>query len=575
MQRSSRAVRAKLYGGVQNDGGKSIAALQQKLAGKKSPAGPGLALGIAKDSLVAIGLDGTGRWTRSGAVDSRPALAGDVLVLSGGDAVIGLDAKSGQELWSVSSEGRRLRGAGDDGTITVVSLGSSERDPSLFLAIDRTGSVKQKIEFQPQIGRPAVLAGVAFIPWGDQYVSALDLASGDEVARLLLREKVSNALSIGGELWFGEKALFRFDQQIGLATSQQATRVALAPRELPGKPVWFDDGRALTPATASARDRIRLYARPIDNRKLDSDRYAATYFRIAFGLSASDGALRWTRAYPADIVAGSAVEAGYVFCDAKGGVHKLIGSNGADAGSVSLGSPLRACVVQAGDHKLGSGRDPGPLAQQIGQALEAREAEMAAAHELLLRELAREKEPIATKILIDLASNGLTPPSLLEQARTLLSERRNGSQYMLEALERHYDFLSDVLRPPPVGPLADALAAIGEKRAAAPLARHLNDPANATDDIERAARALAKLASASELDELKTFFALYRATAEEKPLIEAVLAVAQALLRVGGEEARSIIKRAVADPLTNQEVKRGLTALDASPAPSASTAESG
>ena len=54
---------------------------------------------------------------------------------------------------------------------------------------------------------------------------------------------------------------------------------------------------------------------------------------------------------------------------------------------------------------------------------------------------------------------------------------------MLESLARHYDFLKDVLRPPPVGPLADALAGMKETRAAPALVSHLFDPADTTNAI--------------------------------------------------------------------------------------------
>ena len=56
-------------------------------------------------------------------------------------------------------------------------------------------------------------------------------------------------------------------------------------------------------------------------------------------------------------------------------------------------------------------------------------------------------------------------------------------------------FVSGVLLPPPVGALADALAASGELRAAPLLAKHLNDPANSAQDVAHAARALIKLAT--------------------------------------------------------------------------------
>jgi outer membrane protein assembly factor BamB len=131
----------------------------------------------------------------------------------------------------------------------------------------------------------------------------------------------------------------------------------------------------------------------------------------------------------------------------------------------------------------------------------------------------------------------------------------------LKALADHYDFLDDVLRPPPVGPLADALAAMGAKEAAPLLARHLNDPANTPDDVERAARALAQIATPKELDELRTFFSLYRATADQQELVNAVISAARALLAVGGDAERQLVERAAEDPLTHPDVKRGLLPL--------------
>ena len=112
--------------------------------------------------------------------------------------------------------------------------------------------------------------------------------------------------------------------------------------------------------------------------------------------------------------------------------------------------------------------------------------------------------------------------------------------------------------PPPVGPLADALAESGEARAAPLLAKHLNDPANSAEDVAHAARALVKLATKDEYEDLRTFFALYRATADDEALVAAVVASAEALLRIGGEAGRSVLERAAQDPLTQGDVRRAL-----------------
>ncbi len=551
----------------QSDGGKSIQAVYAKVSSAALPPGAAVAVGVTRDGLVGVGLDGSGKWKAAGRPDSQPAIAGDVVVITRRGQLSALDAKSGKELWRVPVEGRVLRGAGDDGATTVVSLGLPAGGSSLLMAVSRDGSVTRKLEPEAsELGVPAVQGNVAFVPWANQYVSAIDLGSGDEIGRLLLRDQVSHAVNYGGRLHFGERALIRFDEKIGGAAKGDANAVKLPERELPGKPVWYASGIQVTPAAASAREKIRLFARPADNAGslgIAGGRYAATYFRVVMGLDAADGALRWVQTFGNDVLGGAAATNGFAFCDAAGKVS-LVDSNGGDAGGADLGAPLVGCVVQTGAFSVPAGKSAGSLPEQLAKAIEVRETEMATAQRFLLRELGTMQEPLVTKALVDLASNPRTPALLLEDARQLLAARRNGADFMLEALSRHYDFLSDVLRSPPVGPLADALAAMNETKAAGPLAHHLNDAANTPSDIERAARALSKLATASEFGELKTFFALYRATADEKELVNAVLSVAQALLRIGGEDGKSVVAEASKDPLTHPDVKAGLANLSIS-----------
>jgi outer membrane protein assembly factor BamB len=544
----------------QNDNGRSIAQVQQRLATAKLPPGAAVAVGVTDKGLVGIGLDGSGRWEHAVKLDTRPAVAGQVVVGTGGGQVFALDAKSGRQLWSFSDEGHSLVGAGDDGKTTVVNLGGMNSPGSLVLAVDHRGHVVRRLQPKPLIGKPAVLGGVAFLPWGDQYVSAIDLSSGQEAGRLLMRDQVSHALAIGGQLYFGQRNLVRFDSRIDKAAVHQADRVDLPDTKLPGSPEWFHSGTAVEKRRADARDSIQLFARPTGTRgkpKLAADRLAATYFRVVLGLDGNDGSLRWVRALPENTLGGAAAASGFAICDSKGDVWR-IGADGSDAGKVSLGAPLESCVVQGGDYQVSGGKAPGPLAEQIASAVELPNAELVTIQRYLLDQLGPLENPIVTKVLIGLAENPRTAPMLLKDANELLAKRRNGEKYMLEALKRHYDYLSDVLRPPPVAPLADALAAMGIKEAAPLLAEHLNDPADSPADIEHAARALEKLATPDEYESLKTFFSLYRATADEQPLVDAVVATGKTLVRVGGDNGRKVVEQAVSDPLTMPDVKAGL-----------------
>jgi hypothetical protein len=421
----------------------------------------------------------------------------------------------------------------------------------------------RQIDSTIDLGFPAVKGGVGFIPWSNQYVSAVDLKSGDEVGRLLLREISTQARNFDGDLWFGEKGLVRFDDKIRLATTNQGTHVALPPRQLPGKPVWLGSGNQLWPVSSSARLKIRLSAVPVTDAEgahFTNHAYLASYFRVVLGLSDQDGSVRFVKSLGADALGMGAAQHGFAVCDASGKVS-FVSEKGGDAGSADLGARVTACTVDVSALSLEQTQPPAALAAQIGQALSELTPDMAVAQKLLVDELTKQNDPLVTKILIDLTSSAKIPPDLRGAARKLIATRRTGKEYMLAALERHYDYVSDVLLPPPLGPLADALSAMNEVSATPLLARHLNDPANEMADVERAALALGKLATPAEYEDLRTFFALYRATADEPSLVNAVVAVGSALLRIGGPQGKTVVERAAQDPLTQSEVKRGLTAL--------------
>jgi outer membrane protein assembly factor BamB len=568
----------------QNDGGQSIASVEQRLRGLPLVPNARVAVGVTDDGLVGATLNGATRWTHAGRSTSRPFIAGNLVVVAEGDQTLALDAMSGKKLWAIDNHGLGLRGAANDGTSSALVLAGPQK--SLFLAISPSGATLSSLETETALGVPAARGGVAFVPWSNQYVSALNMVSGDESGRLLAREQVSRALNFGGRLYFGERGLVRFDEKVRFASTNQANHVGLPKLDLPGKPVWLESGLQNETSNADARTKIRIYAAPTQSGSseltLGAGTLAASYFRVLFGLDAKSGALLWVRSMPSDIVGGAAAASGFFVCDSAGKVWALDRA-GNDAAVVDLGAKVRLCVADAGAEPVPSAPGRGSLTQQITHALDELEPDMAEAERYLVTELGKQSDPLVTKTLIDLSSSPRLPPDLRDQTRRLLALRKNGTEFMLAALERHYDFVSGVLLPPPVGPLADALAASGETRAAPLLAKHLNDPANSAEDVAHAARALVKLATKAEYEDLRTFFALYRATADDEALVAAVIASAEALLRVGGDAGRSLLERAAQDPLTQGDVRRALPGVLAkspnsasvNPAPAAASASSG
>lgn len=547
-----------------DDQGKSIAEVQARLRGAPPAVTTDLVVSVAgKDRIIGTPLGTGAQWTATHALESRPIIAGGVVIVSGGNEVAAFEAESGKKLWARPTGNHPLLGAGDDGHLTAVSL--ARGGGSTLLIVARDGSVKRQIETEKAIGDPAVVAGIVFVPWSNQYVSAIDAESGDEIGRVVARDKVSRAFTIGGTLYFGELAFVRFDDRIAHASRGQATRVALPSRELPGTPRLLVPGTEKLPPVANARDRDRLFGRPSGDATslgIDSNRFYASYYRLLLGLDSERGHLAWVRTHSHDFIGGEAVRGGVLLCDEEGKIVVLDARTGQAAMEKAIGEPIKSCVVQADTFQTPKPFAPATsLAQQITDAVTSRDATLATAQRLLLRELGTLEDEVATKTLIDVASDPRSVPVLVTDARAALATRRNGANHMLAALGRHYDYLNDVLVSPPVGPMADALAAMKDPKAAPLIASHLLDPQITDDDVKRAARALARIGTDKEMPQLRQFFAMYRGTAPTDEVAVAVGSIGEAMLRIDARASRPIVEAAVNDTMTVPVARARLEAL--------------
>ena len=545
-----------------------IEAVRQALASTPVPAGADVAVGVAGHGQRLIGqpLSGGARWTFVHNIDSRPIIAGGVVVAAGGGELFALDARDGHRLWARPIGALGIRGAGDDGTFTVVTMTRAGGPGSTLLAVGHDGSVLRQIEADVALGSPSVVSHLAFVPWSNQYVSVLDVSDGRETARLLLRETTSHAWTSGGALYFGELGMFRFDEKIKDASKGHADHVGLPTKTLPGQPLFFAPGADVARSVATAADETRLYARPSRANAplaLDSDRFYATYFRLVFGLTAHQARLAWVHVLPVDAIGGAAGQGSLVLCDTSGKLTALDAQGGGVyEAPPALGEALESCVVQVDAFvPTGNPASPGPLVGQIRLALQDRDRELASGQTFMMRELATLNDEAGTEILLEMATDSRLTPAAQEEIRTALAGRRSGARYYVATLDKHYDFLRDVAAPP-VGPLAIALTAMKDPGAAHALALHLFEPADSDKDLLEVARALVTLAGPAEAPLLAQFFALYRdAPPEPEEIPLAAGLVAEALLRVGGKEGDAIVHAALAHAGTNPHVRAKIQAL--------------
>ncbi len=557
-----------------DDSGASIARIYERVGRTPAPPAADVAIGVAGNAGKIVGMrlsdgaSGSAKWTFAHALDSRPVIAGSVVVGSGGGEVFALDAATGKVIWRRPTGGLPLLGAGDDGTMTVLAFRSAGGVGSTLLAVLHDGQIVRQIETAKALGTPAVLGHLAFVPWAGQYVSVIDPANGDEAARVTLRQETSRAWTQSGALWFGENGFIRFDERIRDASKGKASTVTVPTRELPGMPRVSAPGDEPMPAAANALDKTREYAKPMATdagAALEDGRWYGTYFRIAMGFDATSEKLAWVHMQDGDILGGAAAGGGLVLCDERGRIVALDAKTGSVVSTLDLGEPLESCAVNVDAFRVTGPAAPAkPLVMQLADAVRAEEPQLVIAQKLLLRELAASEDEVATSALVDAASDPRTSPDLLPAARDALANRRNGAAAMEAALGRHYDYLKDVLRSPPVGPIADALGAMRDKAAAPLLIAHLFDPADTDDDVKRAAAAVAIVCEADVAPALRQFFGMYRATAANDDIAAAVVSIAQGLVSVDDKLGVAQIEAAQADETTVPYARERLGAILAS-----------
>jgi outer membrane protein assembly factor BamB len=547
----------------QDDHGLSIARVWSQASSVTAPASADVVVGVAAkgDRILGLALGTGNTWSFSHPLGARPAVAGRLVVGSGAGETFALDASDGRLLWKIPSETLELIGAGDDGALTVLTSRRPGENGTVLLTVARSGEVVERIETDKALGIPAVFAHKAFVPWAGEYVSVLDPSTGDEQARVTLRVQTSRAWTEGGSLWFGELAFTRFDEHIHDASANHASTAELPSKELPGGPKLMPRGAVPLPTVANAQDRVRLYARPdatSSGAALADGRWYATYFRLAMGFDAAGAKIAWVHVHDADVLGGAAGAGGIALCDESGNVALLDAKTGSVVSKVSLGEALRACVVNIDGLGFGEpASSPMSLAEQLEVAVSTPDAQLVEVQRMLLDALAPMPEPSATKALLGLSSSPRTPPDLRKDARTALAKRTNGASDLLAALHEHYDFLADVLEPPPVGPIALALARMKEMSAAPLLAAHLLDPETPLEDLAPLAEGLSALAGPAEAPALRQFFGMYRARADSTELVAAVVSVAQTLTELHDKLGTEQVAAAERDPLTTPDVKEG------------------
>jgi outer membrane protein assembly factor BamB len=496
-------------------------------------------------------------WQHEAVIAEPPLLARRLVVFGEGPRLVALDVATGASLWSIARGAAHLEALADDGTLSALVLSSARRDQRWLTVVDRSGRERLHSAAVPELGAAALVAGTLLVPWGGHLLSTVDVGSGSELTRSTVDSALHDALWIGRELFVAGPPWWRLGRAPGVAQ-------ALPPRPLPGHPQIG----AGSIAASEDPELTRLFVKPAPEGSEPAP-FLASYGRLVLSFEGSRGSLQWLRVLPGAVLGALAADGSYAICDSTGTVRMLSADGSRSLVALRLSrarrdeSALSSCALGAGVswprvETAAQAAPPEPLIDQLAHVLALSDSDLANAQRFLARELAARPEPDATRALIALAARRSADPILQSEAEDLLATRRNGQEYMLQALERAGPRSADPVSRAPIGALADALLALGEKKAAPLLAAQMNQLGHSPQELERVARALEKLATDAEYAPLVVFFSVYRTSADQPELEEAVSAVGRTLLRVGAAPGRRLVEIATRDPLTVPGVRSQL-----------------
>lgn len=513
-------------------------------------------------------------WQKPVDASSAPQLAGDAIVLQSGNAITGFDLRTGMRRFSIDGDEMSLKGADGEGALVAVTLGRGQGTfAKSEVVLMRDGSEQWRRPVDSLVGVPAVVGSIVIVPWSNQFLSALDVQSGAEIARIRVHDGViSHAFRDADQVYVGSfHGITRVTSSLGSGTLKGAGYFNLPEQELPGRPLLLGDVYTSTaaPSPDSAQHRITLAWRPtaLDRVRigLQDDTLYLAFYRFVFGLSPRDYAVRWVYVHDKDIVGASAQPHGVAIADEAGHFGFLGAGSGellwkAESGAASTVVALPASGGGASDD--GKAADSNALPVRLMAAAQDTDARMVPARLLAVKELARLQQPEATADLIELCDSTRLAPAVRERACSELKGRTIGADYLLVALERHAAFLEGTSSPP-VGALAKAAASLKEKRAVGLLIAQLKDPGTRSTDLPALVAALGDLGDPTAAEALADFLRLYHADPIDEHLLRALELVPGALVKLNGPVAQPVLETVSSDALCAISIRqKAQAALD-------------
>lgn len=492
---------------------------------------------------------------------ATPLLAGGYVAATEPSGLVVRRLADGARAFAVGDPELHLVGADGEGESIVVSLARGEGESPLGVVIGADhGAARWMEELPLPVASPALVGGIAVVPWAHQRVSFLDAADGRERMRIRLEDAVvGHALRHGARVLLGQHELFEIDADLARRGARGDDFVRPEGRPLPGQPPLLRDGYEPRVAPDGARNRVRLAWALDDALAFTDGLLYFVFYRLVFALDAAADEVRWVHTLESDAVGVSAGTGGVMIATEDGHARWIAAADGREVWRADVGSPLQAAEIRlAGFRPEGSAEgDAETLRAQLERAAGLQDARLEGGRALAIRFLARFDDDDVTQQLIALCA----PREVIGPARRAacdaLAARTNGASFVREALRGRASFLEGT-PPPPVGALARAASTMRLRSAVPLLLRHLDDPATPADELPGLFEGLGGLGNARVAASIEAFLRRYHADATDGREADALAAAARALLALAPDRF-AIVQELAADPLAPDNVRERLS----------------
>jgi outer membrane protein assembly factor BamB len=505
-------------------------------------------------------------WTQPAELTGRVEVARNAIVhAEKGRDLVGRDIGTGTVVWRHSiPSGQKLIGYAAEADAVYYVAREAKQGVVVGLDAARGGVRWRRTLTSNSVGGPAVRGGLVAVPVQSQYVTLIDGGSGDELAQILSSEEAATFVRALPEgLFFGSRGIFLASGETAGGSRKSVGYLrATLPRFV--RPFYHFDMYRPEQTDYSAIDRNRILWR-VEGEANGRARFKGGMahvhnYRFFFGFDARSGDLRWAYNQPgAEAVSSEITDSSILFVTTEGELGALDVTSGRRTYSARIpGVTVRGATFDAegfspGGSTLAVGASPagGDLASALSAIIWDPDRRFSDVKVFAVDRLGRLPGREITEDLLKILQKEGMPPAVYQRTAEVLVLRTDKASIDLyvKFLELRSDY-AEGKRVFALDVIAKAVGRLKAKQAAPALIEHLRLPETEPAAVAEISRALGAMQAIEALPALRDFVSIYRADPAFHGDPSALIAVAEAIVTLGGAPERQLLLFVAEEPKT-------------------------